>query len=83
MSNSLLFLEKTFPTQATSWERLCSAFSLWLGSPRTFPLHCSVHRILKALQGPRRPAVLSCREGEAAVVPWHPHVVMPMMTTCY
>lgn len=61
----------------------CSAFSLWLGSPRMFPLHCSVHRILKALQGPRRPAVLSCREGEATVVPWHPHVVMPKMTTCY
>lgn len=25
MSNSLLFLEKTFPTQATSWERLWHA----------------------------------------------------------
>lgn len=33
---------------------------------------CFLYRIRKALQGPRSPAVLSCREGEAALVPLAP-----------
>lgn len=78
MSNSLLFLEKTFPTPGYIMGEAMLCLLPLAGLSQSF-----LYRILKALQGPRRPAVLSCREGEAAVVPWHPHMVMPKMTACY
>lgn len=31
----------------------------------------------------RRPPAVGVVQGEAAVVPWHPPVVMPKMTACY
>lgn len=76
MSNSLLFLEKSFPTPGyvMGEAMLC-----------LLPL-AGLSQNVSSLQGPegssgtRRPAVLSCREAEAAVVPRHPHMVMPKVT---
>lgn len=43
-----------------------------------FPL-----QIPEGSQELRRPPMVGVVRGEAAVVPWHPHVVMPKMTACY
>lgn len=81
MPKSLLFLEKNF---FFSHSRPHPGRGYALSSPFGWAIpECFLYRVLKALRGSRKlPAVLSW-EGEAVVVPSHPHVVMPKMTTCY